>query len=650
MTSLGQYAIGGVIECQKIIAKEADIPSTGGGSDLDISSITLDSKWKIYLDTNSNFILENEVYNVISLSGNAHSGKITLFDFNLNDLANVNTNNVQNGSVMYYDNLTSTYEFTDTLRFLKANQEWNIQNVPLTFTGGDLKILQDAVDLNKNIYIGGIQRDNAPTDGNSICIGALSGGQQQKKKCIAIGYGAGSNGQGNSPIFPQFEGGSIAIGETCGVNQEHDCLAIGTDAGQINQKSNSLCFGTQSGFRNLNINSLAIGHNAGQLDLCFGSIAIGFNSAKDNCDEYAVHIGSFAGENNSEAYTVGIGYKANNLQAKLNSIAIGKEAGERFLKKNSIAIGTSSGKNNSGENCIYIGESAGLDGGDFSNVIVLNASSTELNPSDNSKCYINPIASATSGNILQYNSLTKEITYQNTVSNIDITNSLTLNQQTGNAGQVLTSQAASAPIWTTPTIPTSITVSNIDITNSLTLNQQTGVSGEVLTSQGTSAPIWIAPSSGSSSLAVSSFLSVGFAPPTGNFSINSAAQILTFASYTEAITSPNVSENTGLGTFNINIAGTYIINVMVTIRALIASSPAASRIDARLRNNQTNIGFSKIQFLSRNLQEAVISINVIATLAANDTIDLQGAVSEVTFTSSASWNSMESKIYFLKIA
>ena len=491
MTSLGQYAIGGVIQCQKIIAKEADIPGTGGGgSDLDISSITLDSKWKIYLDTNSNFILENEVQNVISLSGNAHTGKITLFDFNLNDLANVNTNNVQKGSVMYYENLTSSYEFTDTLRFLKATQEWNIQNVPLTFTSGDLKILQDAVDLTKNIYIGGIQRDNATADGNSICIGALSGAQLQKKKCIAIGYGAGANGQGNSPIFPQFEGNSIAIGKTCGVNQEHDCLAIGTDAGQVNQKSNSLCFGTQSGFRNLNINSLAIGHNAGQLDLCFGSIAIGFNSAKDNCDEYAVHIGSYAGENNSEAYTVGIGYKANNLQAKLNSIAIGKEAGQNFLKTNSIAIGTSSGKNNSGENCIYIGEAAGLNGGNFDNVIVLNAQSADLDPTGDDKCYINPIFPATGTNILQYNATTKEVTYQKTVSDIDIANSLTLNQSTGVSGEVLTSQGISVPIWTTPTIPSSITVSNIDITNSLTLNQQTGNTGQVLTSQQTAPPIW----------------------------------------------------------------------------------------------------------------------------------------------------------------
>lgn len=607
MTSLGQYAIGGVIQCQKIIAKEADIPGTGGGgSDLDISSITLNSKWKIYLDTNSNFILENEVQNVISLSGNAHTGKITLFDFNLNDLANVDTNNVQNGSVMFYDNLTSGYEFTDTLRFLKATQEWNIQNVPLTFTGGDLKILQDAVDLNKNIYIGGIQRDNATADGNSICIGALAGAQLQKKKCIAIGYGAGSNGQGNSPIFQQFEGNSIAIGKTAGVNQEHDCIAIGTDAGQVNQNSNSLCFGTQSGFRNLNINSLAIGHNAGQLDLCFGSIAIGFNSAKDNCDEYAVHIGSYAGENNSEAYTVGIGYKANNLQAKLNSIAIGKEAGERFLKTNSIAIGTGSGKNNSGVNCIYIGESAGLDGGDFSNVIVLNASSTELNPSDNSKCYINPISSATSGNILQYNSLTKEVTYEKKVSDIDITNSLTLNQQTGFSGQVLTSQATSAPIWTTP--------------------------------------------SSGSSLTISSFHSTGFAPATGGFSINTT-NTLTFATYTEVITSPNVTSNNGSsGAFNIDIAGTYIINLMVTIRALAGTTPAASRIDARLRSNTNIIGFSKIQFLSRDLQEAVISINVVETLPQNATIDIQSSVSEVTYASSITFNAINSKIYFLKIA
>ena len=58
------------------------------------------------------------------------------------------------------------------------------------------------------------------------------------------------------------------------------------------------------------------------------------------------------------------------------------------------------------------------------------------------------------------------------------------------SGQVLTSQATSAPIWTTPTTPSSITVSNIDITNSLTLNQETGNVGQVLTSQQNAPPIW----------------------------------------------------------------------------------------------------------------------------------------------------------------
>mgnify|MGYP003631943283 FL=1 len=608
MTSLGQYAIGGVIQCQKIIAKEADIPGTGGGgSDLDISSITLNSKWKIYLDTNSNFILENEVQNVISLSGNAHTGKITLFDFNLNDLANVDTNNVQNGSVMFYDNLTSGYEFTDTLRFLKATQEWNIQNVPLTFTGGDLKILQDAVDLNKNIYIGGIQRDNATADGNSICIGALAGAQLQKKKCIAIGYGAGSNGQGNSPIFQQFEGNSIAIGKTAGVNQEHDCIAIGTDAGQVNQNSNSLCFGTQSGFRNLNINSLAIGHNAGQLDLCFGSIAIGFNSAKDNCDEYAVHIGSYAGENNSEAYTVGIGYKANNLQAKLNSIAIGKEAGLNFLKKNSIAIGTSSGKNNSGENCIYIGEAAGLDGGNFNNVIVLNAESADLDPTGNNKCYINPIFPATGTNILQYNATTKEVTYQKTVSDIDIANSLTLNQSTGVSGEVLISQGAAAPIYAP--LPT--------------------------------------PSSSYPALNCAFFSLIGnvASPATGG-------EILVNGFYTEIRSVGTDITNNDNGTFTINQTGIYqIIYSMEMISRDVLSNSARCRLKMRAGGTGgtlTQIGECKF-FGGSAVTFVPFRINYLNQFTANDIIELYAVNNTYSYTIEGGGQNVRTGVSFVRL-
>ena len=55
----------------------------------------------------------------------------------------------------------------------------------------------------------------------------------------------------------------------------------------------------------------------------------------------------------------------------------------------------------------------------------------------------------------------------------------------GNAFNIPQSVATTA----SPTF-NGLTVSTIDITNSLTLNQQTGAQGEVLTSQGTSAPIW----------------------------------------------------------------------------------------------------------------------------------------------------------------
>ena len=152
------------------------------------------------------------------------------------------------------------------------------------------------------------------------------------------------------------------------------------------------------------------------------------------------------------------------------------------------------------------------------------------------------------------------------------------------------------------------------------------------------------------SATVSSFSSVGLAPQTGSYSINGGTSILTFGSYTEDIQSSNVtSNNSGSGSFKIDIAGTYIINVMTTIRALTGTNPA-SRIDARLRNNQNIIGFSKIQLTSRSLQEAVININVVATLAQTDTIDLQGSVSEVDVNSTDSWDSLNAYIYFLKIA
>lgn len=645
MTSLGQFCTAGTIKCNKIIATEAEIPGGGGGSDIDVSSINFDNKWKIYLDTNSNFIIKNEAQNVISLSGDAHTGKVTLRDFNLEDLANVDTIGLLSGDVMYYDGTNQKYKFTNTLNY--AGSSWDLSNIPLNFTGSDLRIQSTN---NSNIFIGGTNRTDSTTNGGSIGIGVEAGdtsnnvfnvaigyhagkikqghGSLLAGQCIAIGFNSGENNQdalaiavgGNSGKTDQSEGAiavgnnagntkqgihSIAIGVGAGFSQQDDnSVAIGLNAGSLNQDGNCIAIGSLAAETNQDPDAIAIGNTAGQASQGQNSVAIGTLAGQIGQGQESIAIGDQAGKTSQGSQSIAMGHQSGETGQANEAIAIGHQAGKSTQLSNSVCLGHQAGFSGLGTNSIGIGRKASFTGGSHDNTIVLNATGLALNPQGTDRTYIKPIREELNNEFLHYDSITGEVT-----------KSIAVN-----------------------------------FTSNFLLNNQSGVSGEVLTSQGAlSSPVWTTPSSGGSSLAVSSFISVGLAPPTGNYPINGAAQILTFASYTEAITSPNVSENTGLGTFTINIAGTYIINVMVTISALTGTNPA-SRIDARLRNNQTIIGFSKIQFVSRDLQEAVISINVIATLAQNDIIDLQGSVTEVTSTSTARWNSSSSKIYFLKIA
>ncbi len=75
MPSLGNYANAFLFECDTLIAE--NISGNLLNKDLSINSLELNEKWKIYLDDSSNFILKNEIIDVVSLSGNAITGNIT---------------------------------------------------------------------------------------------------------------------------------------------------------------------------------------------------------------------------------------------------------------------------------------------------------------------------------------------------------------------------------------------------------------------------------------------------------------------------------------------------------------------------------------------------------------------------------------------
>ncbi len=270
MTSLGDFCTAGTIRCNKIIATTADLPGGGGGGgDIDVDSITFDNTWKIYLDANSNFILENEAQNVISLSGDAHTGKVTLHDFDINDLANLDTNR------------------------------------PLNFTGDDLKIQSSN---NSNIFVGGSDRINPRNNGASIGIGYQACDSSNLSYNVAIGYQAGRQEQGLG--FP-FQGQSVAVGFQAGESfQRNHGVALGAYAGRINQKDAAIACGFFSGNDSQGKYSIAVGNATGQSSQGDYGVAIGASAANIHQGVESLACGSFAGHKNLGYQSVALGHRA----------------------------------------------------------------------------------------------------------------------------------------------------------------------------------------------------------------------------------------------------------------------------------------------------------------------------------------------------
>ena len=270
MTSLGEFCTAGTIRCNKIIATTADLPGGGGGGgDIDVDSINFDNTWKIYLDANSNFILENEAQNIISLSGDAHTGKVTLHDFDINDLANL-----------------------DTTR-------------PLNFTGDDLKIQSSN---NSNIFVGGSNRINPTNNGASIGIGYQACDSSNLSYNVAIGYQAGRQEQGFG--FP-FQGQSLAIGFQAGESfQKNHALALGAYAGRINQQDAAIACGFFSGNDSQGKYSIAVGNAAGQSLQGDFATALGASSGNIHQGIESLACGSFSGHKNLGYRSIALGHRA----------------------------------------------------------------------------------------------------------------------------------------------------------------------------------------------------------------------------------------------------------------------------------------------------------------------------------------------------
>ena len=160
---------------------------------------------------------------------------------------------------------------------------------------------------------------------------------------------------------------------------------------------------------------IALGRDAGITTQGVGAIAIGEFAGATSQSGSAVAIGAIAGNISQGSFTVAVGSLAGYTTQGSRAVAIGREAGREFQGINAIAIGENAGQFNQGTNAIAIGNRAGTNN-QTSNSIVLNASGSTLDIAA-AGLFVNPVRSATTtGNILQYNTTTKEIIYSNTIN------------------------------------------------------------------------------------------------------------------------------------------------------------------------------------------------------------------------------------------
>ena len=220
--------------------------------------------------------------------------------------------------------------------------------------------------------------------GSQVRIGDNTGITAHGTNAIAIGSGAGNNTQGNY---------GIAIGENAGaINQSTDTIAIGRNAGNNAQGTYSIAIGAQAGQSSLPVEAIAIGYlsNAGSYGIC-----LGHNSNAS---------GSF-------------------------SLAIGNNA--TATASRSISIGT------------FITNTQ-------ASTTVINPSASAFTASKSNALYITEIdTSSTSppGYYLEYNPITKEITYNSYIQLNDFNPTAITVGRTDNTGRLYKKTGDAGLYW-----------------------------------------------------------------------------------------------------------------------------------------------------------------------------------------------------------
>jgi hypothetical protein len=255
---------------------------------------------------------------------------------------------------------------------------------------------------------------------------------------------------------------------------------------------------------------------------------------------------------------LGIGAGGDGLQG-LDSVAIGIVAGGFNQGDYAVAIGSGAGNVNQGNRAVAIGAAAGAGQGDYaisigngagypsavSGSIAINASGFTLD-APAAGFYVNPVRNQTGASgIVQYDSSTKEVTYNSALGSVSGTLSGTF---TGNIFTSLIDSADSSAITVTPK---TIFSSDVNVENELTVsNGITFSDGSVLKSY---SPVTV------------------IAATTTTQTVNDGAS----ASFIQFVDTVDTANSYSTGTFTVPYTGYYQINMSVYFSTTVTLNPGS---------------------------------------------------------------------------
>jgi hypothetical protein len=264
----------------------------------------------------------------------------------------------------------------------------------------------------------------------AIAIGQYAGYYEQGECAVAIGEYAGHTSQGDDALALAPKAGAyyqgfraVALGTQAGQTlQRDDAVAVGAFAGAYNQGSHALALGDQSGHFNQGSYAIAIGHQAGKTNQPEKSVVINATGVALSTvtKSQALYIAPVAtGSSTDVLYYNSTSKEVTYAALPSGSIPSGDQPSEYLFWNGStwavgtttIRLGRNAGQVGQGAYAIALGYQAGMTNQPEKS-IVINATGAALDTvSKTQACYVAPIASATSSNLLFYDPLTKEISY-----------------------------------------------------------------------------------------------------------------------------------------------------------------------------------------------------------------------------------------------